>query len=53
MNFQETFTKIYNSNVWGGNISSDFNGESGEGSSVEFSVEYIRFFTKFYKGKRY
>ena len=49
MNSIDLFTKIYEENKWGGNISTDFKGNSGGGSYInETNLEhYIPFVKKF------
>ena len=42
------FTNIYENRMWGGNISNEFNGTSGSGSSVEYNNQvYIPFLKKY------
>ena len=45
---EETFTNIYEKNVWGSNNNSEYNGSSGGGSSVSFNKDtYVPFLKKF------
>ena len=42
------FTNIYTKNIWGCNISTHFNGNSGDGSNVNYNKDsYIPFLKKF------
>jgi len=44
----KVFTNIYENNAWGKNITTEFNGNSGDGSSIEFNKDtYIPFLKKF------
>lgn len=49
---EQIFTEIYEKKVWGDNNNSEYNGSSGDGSSIEINNNtYIPFLKKFIKDK--
>jgi len=46
---EETFTEIYEKNLWGNNNNNNYSGSSGHGSSIEYNTEYIKILRKIIK----
>ena len=49
----EIFTDIYIHSKWGTNNNNNYNGSSGNGSSVEYNVDYVPFLKSFIKSNKY
>lgn len=47
MEHESVFKHIYEGHVWGSNVSPNFKGNSGGGSSVDFNKDYITFLRRF------
>lgn len=48
---QQTFTSIYERNIWGNNRNKHYSGSSGPGSALEFNRPYINFLREFIRDK--
>ena len=45
---QQCFTNVYESNMWGNNINAGYNGNSGDGSDIEYNKDnYVPFLKMF------
>ena len=45
---EQTFTNVYERNLWGNNNISEYNGSSGEGSALNYNKDsYVPFLKKF------
>ena len=46
---EQTFTNVYETNVWGNNNNTKYSGSSGCGSEISYNIDtYVPFFEKFY-----
>ena len=47
---EQVFTYIYENNIWGNNLNSQYSGSSGDGSTIEFNKDtYVNFVQNFIK----
>jgi len=50
INMEQVFTYIYENNIWGNNLNSQYSGSSGDGSTIEFNKDtYVNFVQNFIK----